>query len=99
MKRPKGKAGTAGLMAATCLVGVVVAAGCASTPASPKAAAGTPKTAALTSASLLAYTSCAQLLQQVKAQALQQVGPYGLTGPEQFLPRARPRRLRRRRSP
>ena len=44
---------------------------------------GRPSTAAnsevkLTGAALVSYTSCSQMLKQVKAQALKEVGPYGL---------------------
>ncbi len=34
----------------------------------------------LTGADLVSYTSCAQMLRQVKAEALEEVGPYGLPG-------------------
>ena len=46
------------------------------TPVGP----GRVSRAQLTGADLVAYASCAQLLDQVKAEAVKEVGPYGLAG-------------------
>lgn len=75
LKKPKVQSAVVGLLAALCLVGIgVEASGRGSTPAT------TPKPAVkLTGAALVSYTSCSQMLQQVKAQALKEVGPYGLS--------------------
>ncbi len=74
IKQPKVQSAVIGLLAALCLVGIGVEA---------TGAGKAPTTAAksavkLTGASLVSYTNCPQMLQQVKAQALKEVGPYGL---------------------
>jgi hypothetical protein len=63
-----------GLLAALCLVGIGVEATGAGEP--PVTAANSA--VKLTGASLVSYTSCSQMLSQVKAEALKEVGPYGL---------------------
>jgi uncharacterized secreted protein with C-terminal beta-propeller domain len=74
IKQPKLQSAVIGLLAALCLVGIGVEATGAGKPS-----ATTAKPAVkLTGASLVSYTSCSQMLQQVKAQALKEVGPYGL---------------------
>ena len=81
MKRPKVRSVVAGLLAATCLAGLSFEAsgqlgGAARTGPGPVRPA-----VRLTGAELVSYTSCAQMLRQVKAEALKEVGPYGLPTP------------------
>ena len=74
IKQPKVQSAVIGLLAALCLVGIGVEA-----TGAGKAPTATAKSAVkLTGASLVSYTNCPQMLQQVKAQALKEVGPYGL---------------------
>ena len=82
MKALKVGSAVTGLVAAMCLVGLGVEAS-ASTSTSTSARAAPPSTgkpANLAGADLVSYTSCSQLLHQVKAEALKEVGPYGLPG-------------------
>ncbi len=74
IKQPKVQSAVIGLLAALCLVGIGVEAAGAG-----KAPTATARSAVkLTGASLVSYTNCPQMLEQVKAQALKEVGPYGL---------------------
>jgi len=75
IKHPKLEPAAIGLLAALCLVGISVAATNAGEPPTAAANSGVK----LTGATLVSYTSCSQMLQQVKAQALKEVGPYGLS--------------------
>jgi uncharacterized secreted protein with C-terminal beta-propeller domain len=77
MKALKVRSAVTGLLAAACLIGVGMDASASSS--TPRPSTGMP--ASLSGADLVSYTSCAQLLQQVKTQALNEVGPYGLPGP------------------
>jgi hypothetical protein len=74
IKHPKLEPALVGVLAALCLVGIGVEATGSGEP--PPAAANSE--VKLTGAALVSYTSCSQMLQQVKAQALTEVGPYGL---------------------
>ena len=74
IKQPKLQSAVIGLLAALCLVGIgVEATGAGKPPTTPAKSA-----VKLTGAALVSYTNCSQMLQQVKAQALKEVGPYGL---------------------
>ena len=78
MRRSTVRPAMAGLFAALSVIGV----GLATTSSS---AAGTngghPRASAkLTGADLVSYNNCSQLLRQVKAEAMKEVGPYGLSG-------------------
>ncbi|HTT88075.1 MAG TPA: beta-propeller domain-containing protein [Acidimicrobiales bacterium] len=81
MKRSKVQPAAAGLVAGLCLLGAGLAtagpagAGGRSQPAVKAKAPTRPS-----GADLVAYTSCTQLLDQVKAEAMKEVGPYGLSG-------------------
>ncbi len=78
MRRPSVKSAIAGALTVGCLVGL-------SFEASGQLADGTSAVpgppAKLAGADLVSYTSCAQMLRQVKAEALKEVGPYGLPAP------------------
>jgi uncharacterized secreted protein with C-terminal beta-propeller domain len=78
MKRTRMQPAAAGLAVALCVVGGGLA------TASPSAAGVDPGAvrarAASSGADLVRYANCAQLLLQVKAEALKEVGPYGLPG-------------------
>jgi uncharacterized secreted protein with C-terminal beta-propeller domain len=78
MKPTKVQPAAAGVVAALCVLGAGLA------TASPSAAGvntnAVPARAKLSGADLVPYASCAQLLRQVKAEALKEVGPYGLPG-------------------
>ena len=74
MKALKVRSAVTGLLAAICLIGVGVEA--SASPSASRPSTGSP--AKLAGADLVSYTSCSQLLQQVKAEALKEVGPYGL---------------------
>ncbi len=80
MKGSKVQPAAAGFVAALCVLGLGLA---GATPASARADNGPsgskPKTK-LAGADLVAYTNCTQLLGQVKAEAMKEVGPYGLPG-------------------
>ncbi len=77
IKQPKLQSAVIGLLAALCLVGIGVEA--TGAHKSSAIAVNQAKPAVkLTGAALVSYTSCSQMLQQVKAQALKEVGPYGL---------------------
>ena len=92
MRRPRVKSSVAGLLAATCLVGLgfeapgqlasgqLASGRLASGRLGGAAGAGTGHPVRLTGADLVSYASCAQMLRQVKAEALEEVGPYGLPG-------------------
>ena len=83
MKRLKVKSAVAGLLTVTCLVGLSFE---ASGPLGD-AAGGRPRAPVkLAGADLISYTSCAQMLRQVKAEALKEVGPYGLAAPSGGFP-------------
>jgi len=82
IKQPKLQSAVIGLLAALCLVGIGVEA-----TGGDKPPAATAKSAVkLTGAALVSYTSCSQMLQQVKAQALKEVGPYGLAATDGGVP-------------
>ena len=69
IKQPKVQSAVIGLLAALCLVGIGVEAAGAG-----KAPTATARSAVkLTGASLVSYTNCPQMLEQVKAQALKEV--------------------------
>src|SRR5580692_4433765 len=74
IKYPKLEPALVGVLAALCLVGIGVEATGSGAPPFTAASSGVK----LTGAALVSYTSCSQMLQQVKAQALKEVGPYGL---------------------
>jgi Beta propeller domain len=82
MKRSKVPPAAAGLVAALCVAGLGLSA------ASPAAARARVQSVSLktragtkpSGADLVGYTSCTQLLEQVKAEAMKEVGPYGLSG-------------------
>ena len=95
IKQPKLQSAVIGLLAALCLVGIGVEANGAGKHPAPAA----KSTVELTGASLVSYTNCLQMLQQVKAQALKEVGPYGLAAYHRWgaLRRGLPRRRVRRR--
>ena len=90
MNAVKVRSAVTGLVAAMCLIGVgVEASASASTGTGTSTGPGTAASSArpstgrptkLAGADLVSYTSCSQLLQQVKAEALKEVGPYGLPG-------------------
>jgi hypothetical protein len=80
MKRSKVQPAAAGLVAALCLFGAGLAAAGPAGARGSSAPAKTRAPAKLAGADLVAYTSCSQLLSQVKAQAMKEVGPYGLSG-------------------
>jgi len=82
MRRSKVKSAVAGLLTATCLVGLSFEASGQLTPGQlgGAAGAGTGHRVKLTGTDLVSYESCAQMLRQVKAEALKEVGPYGLPG-------------------
>ena len=78
MKRPRVKPTAAGSLAVLCVFGMGLA------TASPSAASANtrqvPTRAKLSGADLVPYPNCAQLLSRVKAEAMKEVGPYGLSG-------------------
>jgi uncharacterized secreted protein with C-terminal beta-propeller domain len=74
IKRPRLQSAGVGLLAALCLVGIGVEA----TGSGKPVVTGAKPAVGLTGAALVSYTSCSQMLQQVKAEALKEVGPYGL---------------------
>jgi len=97
MRRPKVKSAVAGLLTASCLVGLsfessgqltsgqlssgqLSSGQLASGQLGGAAGAGTGHPVKLTGADLVSYASCAQMLRQVTAEALKEVGPYGLVG-------------------
>ena len=85
MKALKVGSAVTGLVAAMCLVGLGVEASASTSTSTSTAGAraappSTGKPANLAGADLVSYTSCSQLLHQVKAEALKEVGPYGLPG-------------------
>jgi hypothetical protein len=82
IKQPKLQSAAIGLLAALCLVGIgVEASGAGKSPT-----ATTKSAVKLTGAALVSYRSCSQMLQQVKAQALKEVGPYGLAATTDAVP-------------
>lgn len=80
MRRPKVKSAVAGLLTATCLVGLSFE---ASGQLGGATVSTTGRPVKLTGADLVSYSSCTQMLQQVKAEAVKEVGPYGLVFPGQ----------------
>ena len=78
MKRPRVRPAAAGSLAVLCVFGMGLA------TASPSAANAdspqVPTRAKLSGADLVPYSNCAQLLSRVKAEAMKEVGPYGLPG-------------------
>ncbi len=78
IKQPKLQPAAIGLLAALCLVGIAVEATAAGKPPASTAKSAVKPAVKLAGAALVSYTSCSQMLQQVKAQALNEVGPYGL---------------------
>ncbi|HUC15241.1 MAG TPA: beta-propeller domain-containing protein, partial [Acidimicrobiales bacterium] len=82
IKQPKVQSAVIGLLAALCLVGIGVE---ATRAGKPPVATANPAVK-LTGASLVSYTNCSQMLQQVKAQALKEVGPYGLAATTDGVP-------------
>ncbi len=78
MKRPRVMPTAAGSLAVLCVFGMGLA------TASPSAANSNsqqvPTRAKLSGADLVPYSNCAQLLSRVKAEAMKEVGPYGLSG-------------------
>jgi hypothetical protein len=86
MKRPKVKSAVAGLLAATCLAGLSFEASGQLGGAARTAPGPVRPEVKLTGAELVSYTSCAQMLRQVKAEALKEVGPYGLPTPAGSFP-------------
>jgi hypothetical protein len=83
MRRPGVKSAVAGLLTAVCLVGVSFE---ASGQLGGATASELRPEAKLAGAELISYTDCAQMLRQVRAEALKEVGPYGLAGPAGGLP-------------
>jgi len=89
MTKPRGRAGAAGLAAAAGVVLALAAAACTGTPTKSDAVharAGQSKNGAQAelaprSATLVSYSNCTDFLRQVKAEALREVGPDGLTTP------------------
>jgi hypothetical protein len=75
MKLPKVKSAVAGLLTATCLVGLSFE---ASGQLAGATRPGTGQPVKLAGADLISYANCAQMLREVKAEALEEVGPYGL---------------------
>jgi hypothetical protein len=81
MKRSVVQPAATGLLAALCVLGVGL------TTASPSEARANGAQTGMTAsrkpvgADLLSFKNCAQLLNHVKAEALREVGPYGLSGP------------------
>jgi hypothetical protein len=86
VKHSKLEPAVIGLLAALCLVGIGVEATGAGEP--PVTAANSA--VKLTGASLVSYTSCSQMLGQVKAEALKEVGPYGLAATTGAVPYGMP---------
>ncbi len=80
MKGSKVQPAAAGLVAALCVVGLGLSAAGPAHASSPTATLRSKARPKPSGADLVAYTSCAQLLDQVKAEAMKEVGPYGLPG-------------------
>jgi uncharacterized secreted protein with C-terminal beta-propeller domain len=85
MKRSVVPPAAAGLLAALCVLGVGLAtaspsAARAQGPQTRGAQTGAKARSKPAGADLVAYKNCAQLLDHVKAEALKEVGPYGLSG-------------------
>ncbi len=78
MRRPRVKSAVAGALTVGCLVGLSFE---ASGQLADGNRAGAGPRARLAGADLVSFTSCAQMLGQVKAEALKEVGPYGLPTP------------------
>jgi len=85
IKQPKVQSAVIGLLAALCLVGIGVEASGAGKPPATAAKSAVK----LTGAALVSYTSCSQMLEQVKTQALKEVGPYGLAATTDGVPYGR----------
>jgi uncharacterized secreted protein with C-terminal beta-propeller domain len=78
MRRSTVRPAMAGLFAALSVIGVGLA---TTSPSAAGTNGGHPGTSAkLTGADLVSYNNCSQLLRQVKAEAMKEVGPYGLSG-------------------
>ena len=82
IKQPKVQSAVIGLLAALCLVGIGVEASGAGKPPATTATSAVK----LTGAALVSYTNCSQMLEQVKTQALKEVGPYGLAATTDGVP-------------
>ncbi len=84
MNGSKVQPAAAGLVAAMCILGGGLAPASATATPGYVAPAKARATAKLAGADLVRYANCAQLLAGVKAEAMKEVGPYGLSGSSGF---------------
>ncbi len=85
MKRSVVQPAATGLLAALCVLGLGLATASPSAARAHGTETDTNGGRKPMGADLLSYKSCAQLLSQVKTEALKEVGPYGLSGPGNYL--------------